>query len=69
MSDRDFSDLQQDLASTAASLKKTDDPTARRDLLLTMYRLLIEADSYLVEPLTLPSPSDGNISPVPDKSS
>jgi hypothetical protein len=45
----DFSQLQRDLEHTVFKLKEAQDPKLRRDLLLQMRRLLMEADHLLIE--------------------
>lgn len=49
MTANDFSQLQRDLEHTVFKLKKTEDPKLRRDLLLQMRLLLMEADQLLYE--------------------
>jgi hypothetical protein len=45
----DFSQLQRELEHTVLKLKGTKDPKLRRDLLLQMRLLLMEADHLLFE--------------------
>jgi hypothetical protein len=45
----DFNQLQRDLEHTVFKLKGTQDPKLRRDLLLQLRRLLMEADQLLIE--------------------
>ncbi len=49
MPERNFSHLEQELADAVAKVKKTNDPILRRDLLLELRRLLVEADRMLLE--------------------
>lgn len=49
MTDRDFRQLQDDLEESVSKLKRTDEPQRRRDLLLEMRLLLVEADRLLLD--------------------
>jgi hypothetical protein len=49
MSERAFSELEHDLDQAVARLKATKDPELRRDLLLKMRLLLVEADGLNLE--------------------
>jgi len=49
MADRDFAQLQAELERNVLNLKQTNDPRLRRDLLMELRRLLIEADRALLE--------------------
>ncbi len=49
MNERSFSDLENDLDQAVARLKATKDPQLRRDLLLKMRLLLVEADCLLLD--------------------
>lgn len=44
MTERDFDQVQRELAETAAKLKTAEGTTTKRELLLQMRRLLAEAD-------------------------
>jgi hypothetical protein len=49
MPDRDFAQIAHDLEQIAVKLKETRDPDLRRELLLKMRFLLMEADTMLVD--------------------
>jgi hypothetical protein len=49
MSERDFRQLEHDLDQAVTRLKGTKDPKVRRDLLLEMRLLLVEADRLLLK--------------------
>ena len=49
MPERDFRQIEQDLAQTVSKLKGTKDPKLRRNLLSELRRLLAEADRLLLE--------------------
>jgi len=49
MSERDFRQIEQDLDQAVAKLEGTEDPKLRRNLLLELRLLLVEADRALRE--------------------
>jgi hypothetical protein len=49
MTDRHFRELQDDLEEAVSELKRTDEPQRRRDPLLEMRLLLVEADRLLLD--------------------
>jgi hypothetical protein len=49
MTDRDFRQVEQDLAQAVSKLNGTKDPKLRRELLRELRLLLVEADRLLVE--------------------
>jgi len=49
MHDRDFAEVEQRLEHALLKLKRTKDPTSRRDLLREFRLLLVEADRIILE--------------------